>query len=387
LQVEMLFRHGDRTSFAWYPTPGSLGSKKQCWPNDTNVWDCSINYLNYPSPNNNVVSLGSSGVLFRKVYDAGENVLAGNCDVGQLTQKGFLQEVVNGKMLRNYYVNKLGFLPTQLTQDNLGLIHVRSDDEGRTVLSAQGVLLGLFPPKNTSQNIIVDIHTRSLPLALMETNPTVCPRLGQIYQQARNSSTFLQFSQDVMVPLAAEFAQLFGVPFTAANLQDLNDCSNGYFCHNFPLHPGIDLATIQTMESVSLWVENYVNSYPNATYNSKLGIGFLINEMYQGLAAKLANPKAGAVPNLLLFSGHDTTILPWLTAYGITPAEWVGYASTLIIELYQDNDGSDAAVRVLYNQKELVIPGCGGVLCDWDTFSGITLSLVSTDYEADCAAQ
>lgn len=65
----------------------------------------------------------------------------------------------------------------------------------------------------------------------------------------------------------------------------------------------------------------------------------------------------------------------------------MGYASTLIIELYQDNGGSDNVVRVLYNQKEVAIPGCGGVLCDYDTFSGITQSLYSTDYEADCALQ
>mgnify|MGYP001068980028 FL=1 len=54
-----------------------------------------VNYLNYPSPNNDVVTLSPSGVLFRKVYDSGDNVLAGNCDVGQLTQKGFLQEITN----------------------------------------------------------------------------------------------------------------------------------------------------------------------------------------------------------------------------------------------------------------------------------------------------
>lgn len=54
------------------------------------------------------------------------------------------------------------------------------------------------------------------------------------------------------------------------------------------------------MEAASLWVENYMNSYPNATYNSKLGIGFLIKEMYEGLAAKVANPKGTSLAFLPL---------------------------------------------------------------------------------------
>jgi len=65
----------------------------------------------------------------------------------------------------------------------------------------------------------------------------------------------------------------------------------------------------------------------------------------------------------------------------------VGYASTLIIELYQDNQSGGAAVRIIYNQQELTIPGCGGVLCDWNTFTNITMSLVSTNYQVDCAPQ
>jgi len=384
LQVEVLFRHGDRTPFSWYSTPGLYG-RKQCWPNDTASWTCDVNYLNYPSPNNNVDSLPSTGVLFRKVYDSGTNVEAGNCDVGQLTQKGFFQEITNGKMLRNYYVDQLGFLPTSLTEADMNVIHVRSDDEPRTVLSAQGVILGLFPPSNNSQNLIIDIHTRSAPLAVMETNPTLCPRLGQIHEEAVASPEWVAFWNKVATPLAQKISSILGVPFTPDNLEDFNDCSNGHYCHGFPLYPGMDLSLIQAMERVSLFGENYLNSYPNVTYNAKRGIGFLINEMYQGLAAKLADPEDASVPSILLFSGHDTTIMPWLTAYGLPPSEWVGYASTLLVELYQDNDGGDNMVRVIYNQQELTIPGCGGVLCDWETFSNITQSLVSTDYVADCA--
>lgn len=53
-------------------------------------------------------------------------------------------------MLRNYYTKTLGFLPENMTLADLGTVHVRSDDEPRTVLSAMGVLLGLFPPAANS---------------------------------------------------------------------------------------------------------------------------------------------------------------------------------------------------------------------------------------------
>jgi len=67
----------------------------------------------------------------------------------RLLNEAYYRLLLKGQMLRNYYVNKLGFLPTALTPSNLGVLHVRSDDEPRTVLSAQGVILGLFPPKTT----------------------------------------------------------------------------------------------------------------------------------------------------------------------------------------------------------------------------------------------
>jgi len=392
IQVEVLIRHGDRSSFAWYSPPASLGTRKQCWPGDTAAWNCTVNYLTYPGLSRVAPSISQPDRLYRKLYDNDKNILAGNCDVGQLTSKGYHQQIVNGKMIRNYYVDKMSFLPENITEDNLSTFYIRSDDVPRTVMSAEGLLQGLYPVEpNITRPLMVDIHTRSLDLSVLTVNPTLCPRIGQVLEEAMQSANYTQFIQNTVVPLVNKLSNILGVTVPIDHIDDLVDCSNGYFCHNFPLHSGIDLSIIQIMESAAVWIENYINSYPTPTYNAKRGIGFLIAEMYGHLDAKLRSYRSGQPsdePNFLLWSGHDTSIMPFLMAYGLPPTQWVAYASVLIIELYDNPEfSSGAAIRMIYNQEALSIPGCGGTLCDWGVFSGITQSLITTNYLRDCATQ
>ena len=271
-------------------------------------------------------------------------------------------------MLRNYYVNKLGFLPTALTPSNLGVLHVRSDDEPRTVLSAQGVLLGLFPPKTTipygivflffffsppffyslvilyisfllfffillccysfflllssffpshiiifielSKYIYIYIYlllgiwswtftparshwpswkpTQLFALVFVPIPPPPLPNsfiafvfiLYSYYRPNSDGGPAVHClskllavccrpaccqgstpSLSIPPPLPPQgtplkyfiynvtkkISGLLGVPFTADNLEDLNDCTNGHFCHGFPLHPKIGFDLLQTV--------------------------------------------------------------------------------------------------------------------------------------------
>lgn len=66
-----------------------------------------------------------------------------------------------------------------------------------------------------------------------------------------------------------------------------------------------------------------------------------------------------------LFSGHDTTVQPFLAAVlkENWDQHWPAYASMVTIELYQAVAGG-YLFRMVYNGEAMTIPGCPDTLCD-----------------------
>ncbi len=65
-----------------------------------------------------------------------------NLGLGQLTPKGMQQEYELGVKLRESYVKKSQLLPIEYQSETL---YVRSTNVDRTLMSAQSLLLGLYP--------------------------------------------------------------------------------------------------------------------------------------------------------------------------------------------------------------------------------------------------
>ena len=53
---------------------------------------------------------------------------------------------------------------------------------------------------------------------------------------------------------------------------------------------------------------------------------------------------------MLLYSGHDCTIIPLLNALHVEVDEWPPFAAFVILELYKRSDG-EMFVKLLYNGK------------------------------------
>ena len=68
----------------------------------------------------------------------GSNVLPGNCLIGQLTNIGYNQQIVNGKGIGQRYIDYYGLLPSLFNSgaDLDNLILLRSDDSPRVEQSA-----------------------------------------------------------------------------------------------------------------------------------------------------------------------------------------------------------------------------------------------------------
>ncbi|GIL63317.1 hypothetical protein Vafri_17410 [Volvox africanus] len=79
-------------------------------------------------------------------------------------------------------------------------------------------------------------------------------------------------------------------------------------------------------------------------------------------------------PKMYLYSGHDSTIMPLLSAMGLDITKWPPYMSNLVFELWQLPSRRPGAepryvVRVLFNREELSLPHCPpGFLPSFQTF-------------------
>jgi len=385
-QVVMVMRHGDRTTFNWYPLDDGSFGRKQCWPRDTYIENCSLNYASKFDTDPRVSSMNIPR-LYRKLFIPNANIERGNCMEGQLNMRGLQQQETNGQMLRRAYVNRVPFLPTKYSADAASQFYIYSDDIPRTVMSAEALFWGLYPP-NSASNVadIVNIYTRDLARDIEFANPDVCPRVAQLEAEAYNSSNIKLYFQQIVMPLVQQLAGILGVNVSdlgKSQISELHDCTMAHVCHDAPLPPGYTLSLVAQLEKVKVFVETYLNSYPTAAQASRLRIGFLVGEILDWLKSAVDGKQN---PKFVLYSAHDTTIMPLLTAYGLNSAvaEWAAYASTIIFELYEVQ-GQGHAIRMIYDQQEQILPQCGDVLCPWTTFYHVSDALVPKDVRRECA--
>ncbi|KAG0079377.1 Acid phosphatase-like protein 2, partial [Linnemannia elongata] len=181
-KVQVLMRHGDRTPSTVLP-----GDK-------TNYNICSN-----PAEYNLVApasahSLPSSALRTNILVSPSENLFAsaywgGNCEVGQLTNKGSLQTRQVGQRLREIYIDQLHFLPKRLDPEEL---YVRNTYIWRTRMSAENFLDGFYPPHTRdAKNAVITLNTYPQSIETLILNPTACPKLVPTVNQTLNGDTVM----------------------------------------------------------------------------------------------------------------------------------------------------------------------------------------------------
>jgi hypothetical protein len=111
----------------------------------------------------------------------------------------------------------------------------------------------------------------------------------------------------------------------------------------------------------------YVSLYNDSQW-AKLAMGNVAWHIRSNLESAINNQQH---QKLVLFSGHDTTIMPFLASIlkENWDGHWAGYASMVTIELYESAadpdslDPSDDLFRIVYNGVPQTVPGCDDTLC------------------------
>ena len=259
IHVTALIRHGARTPYAGYPT-------YQCWNNywtdpSTSIWNCDLKTYTAPPSSDksihNQVLEEEADFLFEKHYDAllsskGNrtwNELNGTCQLGQLLLRGYEQELMNGRLLRQaYYYNgdpsddsesstivypsSMRLWDMTATMEQLQShsktvvgdatkkiyqepnLRYRADDEQRTLMSGQILLRGLFGPEilaadqQDEESTVIQLHTADYKRDILVINKNVCPRAAELEEEAYDSQEFRNWNESsVEVQIIRKFVE------------------------------------------------------------------------------------------------------------------------------------------------------------------------------------
>merc|ERR1711991_22476 len=89
---------------------------------------------------------------------------------------------------------------------------------------------------------------------------------------------------------------------------------------------------------------------------------------------------------LYRFVGHDTTLLPFLSAFQVFDGLWPPYTSAIIIEIYDSTDSNHQYVRFLYNGNVLKLPFSNrdDELIMLEDFKSHAKKMIPTDFWNEC---
>mmetsp|Transcript_1964 Transcript_1964/g.5948 ORF Transcript_1964/g.5948 Transcript_1964/m.5948 type:complete len:382 (+) Transcript_1964:164-1309(+) len=265
------------------------------------------------------------------------------CETGQLLPRGVAQHVALGSALRALYGSVAN-----------ASAYARSSDLSRTRASAEAVLGEVLVDARGS------LHVADLATDWIFPNVNVCPRVADF--AAGNVSRS---------EVTGELKRLFGDEWRWGDDMagtHLMDCVLTSVCEGFASE---DLETLAP-ELLELAERSEYAKVRSADY-ARLVSAPLVARMRRFLSAR--------APRFVLWSGHDTTIMPLRVALGYDDGRWPPYASATLLELYRD-DRRRSFVRLVADRAPRLIAGCDDLLCPLSVFLEATSW---ADRPVDCA--
>ncbi len=290
--------------------------------------------------------------------------------LGQLTADGMRQEYELGVALRKKYVEKTQLLPKHY---ETGTMYVRSTDYDRTLMSAQSLLMGLYP---LGTGPSTDINTPALPKAFQPIPIHSAPyqyddvilqhvdyeeREKLMEEYVYSTSEWMQKNNELKGKYDL-WSRLTGVNIKSLDdLESLGDTLRIHKIHKAPMPVGLSVEDIQTIIDAGEW------AFMAEERPLQLAIAYNTQIMtHIAQALQSATDKKSKLKYVLL-SAHDITIAGSLSYLGAPLDKAPPYASNLNFALYE-NAMNQFTVQVTYNGTAVFIPGCGGTVCELEQF-------------------
>ncbi|XP_046672374.1 2-phosphoxylose phosphatase 1 isoform X1 [Homalodisca vitripennis] len=285
-----------------------------------------------------------------------------SCSLGQLTHVGVSQLLAIGQALRAVYADRLLF-NTSTPEDFV----VYSTKYRRTLQSALAFLYGFLTPE-----LLHNVVLRESPSLQFCFEDCACPT-SDMYLRKFNNEKSKHLNLHPAVLKLVNSASLIVYDVYEKNLasdpHSLRDALLTYVCHGARLPcsadkslPTLCVHTDQVSGLLSYieWEARQYSRSPTLRRACVLRAYGMIRNIVSYLVRIISEKK----PKMVLYSGHDKTILYLATALGIAADSTYlsHYASRFIIEVYRsvnkataalDSISSDYYFRLLFNGKDM----------------------------------
>ena len=293
--------------------------------------------------------------------------------LGQLTPLGMHQEYELGQKFQHRYIEQEKLLP-RIYQP--GTLYVRSTDVDRTLMSAECVLMGLYPPgTGPFLHPAFLMNWFALPYGFQ---PIPIHTVGQDHdnlllphhnqneiKQAIKALPECQEKEKELQPHFAAWSQATGLPIhDALDVEKLGDALYIYQLKHIAMPKGLSHADIDTiLQATETIFKKSITSVQESGGN-------LLSEISHRLE-QAAEKKSSL--KYTLYSAHDSTIMSLLTAMHVSIKEIPHYASDLNIALYE-KENHHFEVQVTLNDHPVQLAGSMSGTCSLQEF----LALAST---------
>ncbi|GJD07064.1 Lysophosphatidic acid phosphatase type 6 [Galdieria sulphuraria] len=366
---QVIFRHGARSPV--YEVKGDSSSWNFCSPDIYEKYLLPVNIVSLSTSTANPVEDDSKSQ---------ETTPINVCKRGQLTAFGVQQMVTVGGLFRKRYFEEFHLLDKQ---DWKNQIYVRSTFMKRAVQSAQAFLQGLLCECELQEGERVSIHVLDKKDENLFPNSYQCPRIKELYAYGRKllSENKEKF---IMPELAAGYWNLQS-PLDFIRLRDVIISREAHGLPPLESDDGTKLPHEEVVERGHRAMSHLVLGYNERTRNEslKLSGGLLLKELLEHMKESVQGKQSY---RCLLYSGHDTSLVPLLCMLQIYNDEWPPFGSFLAFELYRNSKG-EHYVGIYYNGQRCSLPSCGNrPFCPWEEFERQMSPFLLQD-SADVACQ
>eukprot|EP00884_Botryococcus_braunii_P023598 jgi/Botrbrau1/9922/Bobra.0012s0021.1 len=272
----------------------------------------------------------------------------GGCSKGELTLLGQKQAQDLGHWLQQRYINLAHFLPPEY---HAGDVEGRSTNYRRTIATLRGVLTGLYP--NASEPVPVTVAEDTD--EVLFGNTEACRRLGSMLKVMQNRLREEGAKEPRLQKLQERLRSVLGLEDDhRLAFVDLFDALTCLAAHGKPLPAGVtpDLMAEVNREATRRMASLVAPVKGPHEEALRLSMGLLFEQIIRKMEAAKTNDR----PLLVLYSGHDTTIMPLLATLGLDLEWWPYYTSNIVFELWQESPPRGRyLVRVLHDRKPVTL--------------------------------
>ncbi len=336
-------------------------------------WTCNL--VSQASATNGDVFAPRSLV---KLYAANENVLRGNCQMGQLTVVGQQQHHRLGQAYRAKYVSLLGFLPTTFDANTSALFWFRSTDYQRTLASLESNFNGFYPPSaraNNKPEQRVLVNTRDQPAEYL-LGGEQCPAFAALIKTLQTTPAY-QAVDAQLAALSKTAAAATGSPEVSI-LRDHSWCRK---CSGLPDFKGLDDDLFAAIDG-NVTAESFLRQSTPQLQRYSIG------PFFNNVVRMMRNVEKGsAAPLWAHYSAHDSTLVAVFAALDNAVSYWPPYASHVELELWQDDGDHSFYVQVVVNGRVQTNLWASGVAMMPLSFFEKSLSAIllsEEDWRATC---